>query len=190
MTDLQFEPVSHAYTFNGQRVPSVTTIIRSLIDYSLVPPDMLDHKRDIGTAAHLATELWDLGDLNEEALDPQVAPYLEAWQRFRAESGFAVVEMEQRIYHPTYHYAGTLDRVGKMGSGPLSHLAIFEIKTTAQIHDAYVGAQTAAYFRAYNHGRPRAECARKRYAVHLKRDGTYALHDYPDHSADFAVFLD
>ena len=64
-------------------------------------------------------------------------------------------------------------------------LAIIDIKTTAAMNPV-TALQLAAYQEAYNAGRK--EKAQERWAVQLRKDGTYRLHQYKDR-ADLSVFL-
>lgn len=185
---LLFEPERHIYTVDGVQVPSVTQVIShaGLVDYSSVPEWMLNFKAQIGTAAHLATELDDDGDLDESSVDPRVLPYVDAYRLFREQSGFEIVSYEQRLYHPRYRYAGTCDRVVRDAS---KQLGILEIKTTAQHYERAVAIQTVAYWSAFNYCQPPYARARRRYALHLRGDGSYRLHRYDDHARDLAEFL-
>jgi hypothetical protein len=191
MSALYFDPEQHVYTIDGQRVVSVTQAIQSLVDFSRVPAWQLEWKAALGTAVHKACELYDMDDLEPLDDDDPALGYVVAWMKFRIETGFQPVELEQRIYHSLYEYAGTLDRVGYMRKGAHpDRLGVYEIKTTATLPELYARAQTAAYFAAYNRTRPREERARERYAVHLQKDGRYTLHAFEDHAGDLALFLD
>ncbi len=122
---------------------------------------------------HLATQLDDENDLDEEALDPMIAPYLEAWRIFRKESGFEPIAIEYRILCPVYRYAGTLDRVGLVGHDAV----LVDIKTGNP--PASAALQMAAY----------ARCIPfhvKRWTVELKNTGTCGkIHTHEDrHDAD------
>jgi hypothetical protein len=195
MTTLTFEPEQHVYQVDGATVPSVTQVLSGfsqLIDYSSVPAFQLEFAAGRGTAAHKATELYDLGDLDEEGTredDEQrtdhirLMPYVDAWKQFRADTGFEPSIIEQRMYHSLYGYAGTVDRIGVL----YGELAVVEIKTTAKLWPA-TAIQVAAYQEAFNHGKTAKERAKRRYAVQLRPDGTYRLEQYED-PADWSCFL-
>ena len=61
---LTFDPEKHEYRINGVLVPSVSQILAPLYDFSKIPRDVLERKRQIGTAIHKAIELDLLGDLD------------------------------------------------------------------------------------------------------------------------------
>ena len=63
-TQFTFVPEEHAYIQEGVQIPSVTQILNAvgLVDYSQIPEAILDHKAEIGTAAHAAAHYFDEGD--------------------------------------------------------------------------------------------------------------------------------
>lgn len=65
---------------------------------------------DLGTAVHLYTERYDLG---EDVTDcpPDVRPFLDQWIRLRTDYGLIPVAVERTVAHPDYGYAGTFDRI-------------------------------------------------------------------------------
>lgn len=113
---LRFEPVPHKYFLepDGVELPSVTTVLKEtrLIDYSMIPQDVLEAASKRGTAVHLALQFFDEGDLDESSLSDEIRPYLEAYKTFLEQTGFVPAMIEQRVWSPTYRYAGTLDRTG------------------------------------------------------------------------------
>lgn len=182
---LEFDSSSHTYRVGGVVVPSVTQILSPLVDFSMVTPDVLAAKAAIGTAVHLACELYDMDDLIEDDLDPVLVPYFEGWKKFRLETGYAPLETEQRVYHPKLSYAGTFDSYGELNG----KLTMIDRKTSASISDATVGPQTAAYAEAKK-AMPGYDGPKKlqRAAIQLRPDGTYKIHLYTD-DADWSVFV-
>jgi hypothetical protein len=177
---LTFDEETHTYRVNGKVVPNVTRILKPLIGYEGVQAYILERKSAIGRAVHRATELWDADDLDEQALDPILRPYLNAYKRFIDQAKPTWKRSESRVYHARFGYAGTLDREGEVLGDP----AVVDLKCTVDITPA-VGVQTAAY------GAPiEAEdgVKRKRYALQLRADGTYRLEPMND-ASDFQTFL-
>ena len=174
---LNFDPATHTYTLDGVVLPSVTQILQSvgLINFSGISPDVLQRVADFGTAVHLATALDDVGDLDEETLDPNLWPYLTAWRCFRRdEMGLQkFFEIEQPLAHPDYGFAGTPDRIGAM--------IIIDIKTSTVV-PPWTGLQLAAYSVLAN------ITTARRIAVQLKGDGTYQIHEFKDRK-DREIFL-
>lgn len=165
---LTFDPVKHEYRWNGAVVPSVTQILAPLTDLSFVDQDVLRRAKAFGTAVHYACELHDTGRLDEDALDPQLRPYLNGWRRFCAEHECVWDLVESRVYHPTLRYAGTLDRRGNVDGHP----SMVDIKSGTSLYPS-VGPQLAAY----THASTTTPTAYRRYAVRLYPDG-YELKQY------------
>lgn len=177
MTELAFDEATHTYRWRGTVVPSVTQVLRPLIDLSGIPPAVLEAKRDLGSRVHAACQYDAEGDLNEASVEDDVAPYLEAWRRFLADTGAVVLASEQRVFSPLYRYAGTLDLELDIKGG----LWIVDIKTSIAT-PLSTGPQTAAYAAARN------EPSRRRAALRLRPDGTYRF-DQLQAPDDWSVFL-
>ena len=178
---LTFNEELHEYRWNGVAVPSVTTILKPLSNMQFVDPYILDAAQKFGTAVHKACELHDLGTLDEDALDPGLAPYLEGWKKFSVEHATRWLVIEKPMFHSVYRYAGTPDRLG-MVDGCRS---VVDIKSGSALFPT-VGPQTAAYLNIANHRE--LNPFERRYAVQLKMDGTYKLEEYKDPS-DWSVFM-
>ena len=172
---------SHTYRVNGMIVPGVTQVLAQIETYAGIPPSTLEYARERGQAVHLATQLWDEGDLDTQTLDPVVGPYLSAWIQFLADTGFGVTEIETRVYSDYPRYCGTLDRVGFLQG---DHCVI-DIKAVAAI-SPLTGLQTAAYAGAWRTDK-RMKLPR-RAAVQLRPDGTYRWEEHSD-KTDLSVFI-
>jgi len=182
---LQFEAASHTYTLDGQILPSVTQVLEDvgIIDYSFLPAEDRQKYLTRGSAAHLATQLDDEGDLDEDTVDPAIAPYLVAWRGFRSDSGFTPALIEHRGFSPEHGYAGTLDRSGTFSGKPTT-MYILDIKTGTA--PWWVRVQLAAYSAFFDGPRKYP-----RIAVELHDDGTYRVsEEFPgrDWQKDFSVF--
>jgi|SRR5580765_2134762 len=130
-----FDEPAHTYTLDGEQLPSVTGILQrsGLIDFSHIPPSILDAARDRGTAVHRAVHYFNEQDLDVDAFRstfPEYWPYLSAWIKFLDTSGFRFA---------------TVDDIG----------------STKHI---------------------------RRYAVQLRKDGTFRVEPYAN-PGDFAEFL-
>ena len=181
MAELTFTPDGHVYRLDGVPIPSTSQIIH---DMSLTSfPPGIDRQMTRGTHVHRATQLYDEGDLDEDALDPVIRAYLQAYKRFKTETIFAPQHIEEPLYHPCYLYAGTVDRIGAFGMAA-GQLALVDIKSGSPY--PAVSLQCAAY----------AEMAkandipvRRAYAVYLKSDGTYRMAEIRDIRRALNVFL-
>ena len=181
-SELIFIEKTHQYYLGGTELSSVTTILNQLNDFGRIPPDVLERKRQIGTAVHKAAELDDAGNLDPDSIDPAVAPYLEGWRKFRRESGFVPEYSEQRVYSTAYQYAGTLDRIGILNN----ELILLDIKARAT-DTPETALQTAAYAKAWEE-MTGANLMHRRYSVRLTQDGNYRLVPHAG-LTDFTVFL-
>ncbi len=179
---LEFDADTHTYSRGGITLPSVTTILRPLYDFSRVNDEVMAAACEFGTHVHATCELYDLDDLDEESLDPALAEYLDGWKKFRAETGFRVAANEQVVEARIHGYSivGTLDRVGFLGDDRV----LIDLKTSAALSPV-TGPQTAAYANAYT--AMTGHKIKRRYGLLLKPGG-YKLIECADKS-DFSTFL-
>ena len=162
------------YVVDGVRVPSVTEALGlvGLYDFSHVPAERLEYARARGQEVHEWLALEDEGFVDLPALLGDESPeeilgYVQAYLRFKTESGFIPERIEHVVVNETYRYAGALDRTGELNGKRV----LLELKAVAQVGPA-ASLQTKAY----------ALCLddpHDRYALQLKPDGTYRLHSYP-----------
>ena len=182
---LKFRPDNHTYWDDTGLVPGVTTVIETICQaFANIPDVYLIPAQDRGTAVHKATELDDLEMLDEDSLDIDLMPYLEAWRQFRADMKFEPERVEKMVYHPAIRYAGTLDRTGTMTWKRARRKVILDVKTGPKSRG--IGLQLAAYQAAL-----KAELGdeiKTRVSVHLKPDGKYMIEEYTD-TSDLRVFL-
>lgn len=134
---LEFNSETHTYTFNGCVVPSVTQILKStgFIDTTFYKNDAAER----GTYIHSVLEAIDKNPTKTVEYVPDVNGYVEAWERFKRESGITFLEIEQKVFSSKFQYAGTIDRIGNLGG----QITIIDIKTGAFQH--WHSLQTAAY---------------------------------------------
>ena len=159
-------------TASGILVPRVHDVLKQaghLRDYS--NPYYMER----GRQAHLATELYDRGELDEETLGATLRPYLEAWKLFKKENSVEVLEIEKLVYCPLYGVGGRLDRALKIKNQKL----LADIKTGEP--EKWTGIQLAAYQSLDCHDCQKIlEPYDLRVVVQLKDDGTFRVHDFSD----------
>lgn len=179
---LHFDEADHVYSVGGVVLPSVTQLLKPIApDFSMVPPDVLERKRALGVAVHLACELLDNGELDD--LDEVLVPYVDAWQLFKQQTGALILLNEQRLHHPALMYAGTLDRLASLLGG----VWMLDIKTAAEPAPVY-GPQLAGYTELLRANDKALREPIRRGTVHLRPDGTYRLHEYKQPN-DLAAFM-
>lgn len=171
--EITFDSASHIYRHGGRIVPSVTQVLSILNDFSDVHPDYLEASRAFGQHVHAMIDLDNRGQLDEEALDGELLPYLNQWRLFLRESKFEVTASELRVHNKALGYAGTCDTLIGQGTS-----WVLDIKTGAVPKS--VGAQLAAYQMALD---PKP---RRRLCLALDYD-SYSLRECKGLS-DFALF--
>jgi len=181
---LEFTEETHRYEWDGKWVVSVTQALEPLNDYGGIPDWIMRQAAARGTAVHLITEYYDNGMLGD--YPDELEPYLAAWEKFLAETEFEIEQVENRVYHPLYQFAGCIDRVGSFPQIKKQPKAILDIKTTAKLMPQ-AGPQLAAYLEAYNLTN-KEEPATQRWVCQLKDDGSYILKQHKD-KADLSTFL-
>src|ERR1700759_2406007 len=111
---LTFDDERHEYRWNGLVVPGVTSVIEhTLKSFEGVPRRYLVPAQERGTFVHRATELFDLGELDESELqEEQYGGYLRAWKGFCEATEPNWIAIEEMDYSRLFGFAGTLDRRG------------------------------------------------------------------------------
>lgn len=187
---LTFDEAAHRYYWHGQWVPNVTSILKPLTDYSMIPPAVLEHARQQGVAVHKMVDLHCRNDLDEATLPEWMTGHFAAWKRFLAESRFEVWGSERRLFHPKMCYAGTLDLIGIFRDGDYAgEPSIIDIKRSL-FAGPVIGLQLSGYMHAWNDSLKVGD-ARKvsgRYALQLRDNGTYRLEPFED-KGDWATFV-
>jgi hypothetical protein len=171
---IQFDEATHTYTVEGVKYPSVTEILKEmgLIDTSWFTPEGCVR----GQYVHQIIE-WSINEeLDTYSVDPLLTGYLEAWERFTADTGWWPILTEHRMASEVYHFAGTADQIGLFSN---NQRAIIDIKSGA------VSPCTPLQLSGYEilYGQP---C--KRFALQLHDNGTYKLTEYKDRG-DRSTFL-
>lgn len=124
--ETRFDETTHKYYIYGGEVPSVTSLIGSAFNtYAAVPAELLHRAAAFGTAVHKMCELHLAGDLDIDALDPLLIPYLEGFKKFIVQilSTHTGVLVEKELYNGKLMFAGKPDIV--------TDTAVFDLKTRA-----------------------------------------------------------
>ena len=181
--NLTYNDIKHEYQLDGMIIPSVTQVLKGagLVNLDFIDKDLLAEKADLGHKVHSTTELYDLGTLDLFSLHPTLSNYLDSWVKFRKDFNFQPTEIELKLHHELYRFAGTVDRIGTMNN----ELILLDIKSGKKFRTHEV--QTAAYKLLFDQGKKKTEKIKKRYAVYLSEHG-YKLEPHTD-TNDTAVFL-
>lgn len=184
--DFRFDPERHLYLVGDRVIPSVTQVLHAAglsADYSTVAPEVLERKRIIGEYVHKATQYVDEGSLDLATIDPEIQPYLAAYEQFIKHSGFRSRLVEYRLVGNINGMlcGGTVDREGTMAD----KLWIIDLKCIERLYPSFA-LQTAGYELLLP--KPVAPPFHYTRAVlQLRPNGTYKLTTYDD-PADRDVF--
>ena len=182
---IDFDAEKHEYSVGGVKIPSVSEILAPLSAerYDGLNPWMLKAAAERGKAVHEATELMDYGF--EPETDPEIEPYLLAYQTFLCEHEVEWEMIEKIVYYKRLPqdenplYCGTVDRFGTVDGRP----AVVDLKTYSSLSTNSMlnaSCQTALYNDAIQDMQPGGwgwDCTIGRYILHLKKDGSYRLVD-------------
>lgn len=173
----RFNEADHSYWLNGERIPSVTGILRewkkrgnvyvNLFTGEMIDASIFEAAGDFGTAVHKGCKIIiEHGWIDEETIDPALLPPLKEFKRFSEDHGLKVRLCERPMYDSKKEVAGTPDIIGTIKT--CKHLALIDIKTGGML---MVGPQTAKYqeiFKSYCQYRGIVQ----RYCLYLPRDGS------------------
>lgn len=192
MNTLHFDAATHTYTLGGRKLPSVTQACSVLTPdaFARVPPAVLARKRAIGVALHAAIALDVAGELDEDTIAPEVAPYFAAWRRSMQIAPLKVIECEVPRASERYGYAGTPDLVAL--SERTGARWLLDVKSVAMLSPV-TAIQTAAYAALVDYSDTHRDIRTgmnmiRRGALHLKPDGTFEIREHVG-AGDFQTFL-
>ena len=189
--ELLFDPEKHLYTVNGNRVPSVTQIIEHWIKVGnryinvftggWVAADMFEDAAFFGTDAHTMIAYYLDGDLDRDALSPELNLILQQFIQWCADYEPQIIDNEIRGYSQKYHFAGTRD----LKCIIKNKLYLIDFKTGA--YDM-AGAQLAGYVQIDKEN-DKSRMTRHRNVLHLPKDGSgYKFIPFSDPN-DWSFFL-
>jgi hypothetical protein len=197
MIGLTFDPTTHSYALDGERLPSVTGILKygGLVDFSQIPSTTLAAARLRGTTVHRAIHFFNENDLDVDAFYrdfPDYAGYLRGWVTFCEQRHFLPLLNEYRVVSRRHRVAGTLDSLGV-----LDGRAILLDFATGRPDDVCKNLQTAAYYGLAMEAAIEDRKLQKffnsypvvqRAAVALKADGSFTIEQYRE-PTDYREFL-
>jgi len=164
---LEYNDAKHKYTVDGKEVPSVNKIIDKVFNREYKGDPIYG---EIGTASAKAIELDLREELDETTVDDYVRPRLEAFRKWKTESGFVPILCETPFYADGV--AGRLDIAGKIGDEQW----IIDNKCVKQLQHFTIKIQLAGYWMLVMANG--ALATPKLAALQLKDDGTYHFEPY------------
>lgn len=134
MNNITFDENKHEYKVDGSVIPSVTQILDSngFSDFGRVPPEILERSSLFGKAVHKTIELHCKGKLDEESLDPELKPYLKAWENFVFDFVYDHQKSEIQGYNEKYRFCYTFDQGGMINYKKIRCACLLDIKTGQQ----------------------------------------------------------
>jgi hypothetical protein len=149
-----FDEATHTYRIDGEPVPSVTQVLGDI----LPGYQASEWHMQRGTAMHACAAMIAQGVQFD--YDPQLDGRVTALRAFFRAVPLMVQDVEQRLYSPTWRYAGTCDLVGELNGKRV----VLDWKSTLTGAAKY---QVAAYGQilGVNYG----------LAVEIREDGTYRM---------------
>ncbi len=165
-------------------LPSVTEVLQATGlggDFSMVKPDVLEWARARGTALHRAIEFHAKGTLDPDSLHPEILGAMKGYLQFMLDTDHEPVASELELVHDQWGFMGHPDRVGRIRG--FDGLAIIDYKMTAAFDAPYVRLQGAGYRLLWNYNHPDMPVS-KVFGLHLRKEGTYRLHDVTDSEAE------
>lgn len=111
---LEYNDERHEYRLDGVIVPSVTQVLSSvgLIDFDFVSREALAIATERGDIVHRIIELYELGTLDENSIDPALRGYFDGYLSVKA-AGLLPARpdaIEEMVHSPLHRYAGRLDQ--------------------------------------------------------------------------------
>lgn len=183
---LEFDPGPHVYRYKGAVVPSVTQVLKPLENWDFLDEEAKAFYSERGTEVHRTTALYDLDDLVEESVDPDIAGYLQSWKKLRQDPALKILSVEEFVFHPLLRVAGTMDRRMLIKR----RHAVLDIKAGVKL--ASHGVQVFGYKRLWNHNRTKDEQIVDCYTAYLDKEGGMPkLVQWTDetHDAEFIALL-
>lgn len=166
--DFFFDPDTHVYSLDGKELLSVTTAMKPLTEkfYGSIDKEILNRAAELGTNVHEVIEWYIKEGILE--YNENEKPYIDAYLAFEKAYCPNVLFSELKLFHPEEMYAGTCDIVAIIHG----KVVLIDIKTTSEIHDAFVKVQLEAYKRMLvSLGLP----IERKAILQLKKNGTYKL---------------
>lgn len=182
MGKLIFFERDHSYEVDGQKLPSVSEIIRFLSReiYANATQYRLDHAADRGTRVHRACENIDRYGSCEA--DAEIEPYVMAYIQFLKDKKPDWKLIETSLCDLQDGFAGTLDRYGVISGKRV----IVDLKSNSSIKPVLVTAQLNGYRHLARVNEHEVDAIA---SLHLKKDGKYSYVERPVNDTFYACLM-
>lgn len=129
--EIFFDKESHTYTVDGQKIDSVTTILRS-VGLSTGMEYVSEEALWKGQRRHRLFELYAKNNLDETSLDDDLKMMLATFQRFLMESKADVLAVEKPLADNRLGYAGTPDLVVRFPNDKPEVVTVYVLEITPE----------------------------------------------------------
>lgn len=160
--EIEFYEATHEYFVDGQRLPSVSEIMRPLSEqtYLNINTKVLANAAKRGTAVHLAVEMFEL--LGVDSSDEEIRQIVQNYKVAKKLKKFEPIHQEIRLTNR--EFCGTLDMIAKMDGKTV----IIDLKNTSKINHDLLAVQLQAYRELCEYNGIDIEGL---YCLQLKKDG-------------------
>lgn len=193
-----FDPDKHQYFLGKQLLAGTTGLLQEfkLVDFSRVPHDRLEYKKNLGQAVDLACHFLDESRLNESSLSAvdeslrQIIPahksiidYIDAYRKFGEITGFEVLHTKLKLFSRKWLFGGEIDKVGIMDWKGRPTIIVLDTKCTWVMYPA-TGIQLSAYKMLFIEHKKKLLHAEHlklpivKLGLQLKPDGNYNIVEY------------
>ncbi len=163
-----FDPVMHIYTFDGRRLPNVTSVLQDVFGTRLWWNEWYAGR---GIAVHKAVEIIAKGGkIDPSTLDERIAGRVAGFKLFLREHPIVkIVRSELRMMHASRFFAGTADLALDDCGKPI----VADIKGNIEPLTTYpqLGGYSLLWQSTFPKMRPPAEA----WGIELTDDGKYKL---------------
>src|SRR5664280_679352 len=94
---LSLDEATHVYRLGRRELPGVTRALQQIDELDGIPRDILAAAARFGKHVHKAIDLLNKGVLDEDALDPNLVPYVAGYKKFLRDTGARVIESERMV---------------------------------------------------------------------------------------------
>ncbi len=168
--DVRFDRPAHRYFLGDDEIPAVGRILRQagLVDPSYFSEEVAQRGRYVADAVNLLNH----DNLNRDSIDPEIAGYVEAFERLRDEEELEILEAERIVFDPLLWYAGTLDLTFLKRIRPSRRVlyGVLELKTG--VRAAWHALQVEPYRRALEP--PTQRQSWRPFLGYLQKDGSHS----------------
>ncbi len=176
MDNFKFIEETHEYFLNDKRIPSVSNIIKPLVNYGHINPVVLANKAALGTEFHRVIGLHFTKELDVDSIEERLTLPYQAFCKWEAGTNLGISQaVEVKKYHKRLLFAGTPDLVTD------TDLYDFKLRIYNKTTDPLQLAGYALLVDRLGASQPKS---RNRWVVSFDLKGNYKVHNVKHIQAD------